>query len=144
MKLFLPVSLQQQIAAQARAAFPRECCGLLEGRIETGTARVSAIHAAKNLSDEHDRFEIDPRDHLRAQAIARANGNAIAGCYHSHPNGRPVPSGRDGDSDDGFIWLIAAIRDGEVGLFAFRRTGGGWQRAEIAETAAKSGPDGLA
>ncbi|HWA30328.1 MAG TPA: M67 family metallopeptidase [Rhizomicrobium sp.] len=129
MKFVLSQALQQQIAAEARATFPRECCGLLEG---DGVQAV-ALHIAKNISKDDDRFEIDPADHVRAQKAARANGHAIVGCYHSHPNGHAGPSPRDGDSEDGFLWLIAAVSGSDVSLSAFRRVGDGWQRLEIAE-----------
>ena len=48
------------------------------------------------------------------------NGHEIVGCYHSHPNGRPEPSKRDLEyaTEDGFIWLIAALDAGAVSLRA--------------------------
>jgi proteasome lid subunit RPN8/RPN11 len=103
--------LRTQLAREARAAFPRECCGLIEGIRAGAVVRVAALHPARNLSGEADRFEIDPADHFRALHAARERGQAIVGCYHSHPNGRPEPSPRDGDGagEHGFVWLIAVL-----------------------------------
>jgi proteasome lid subunit RPN8/RPN11 len=104
-----------QIEAAARAAFPHECCGLLEGRRDGGAIRVHAVHAVKNISDAADRFEIDPAEHIKHLRAARTRGNEIVGCYHSHPDGRAEPSPRDraGASEEGFLWLIAAtVADG--------------------------------
>ena len=48
---------------------------------------------------------------MTAQKAARANGRAIIGCYHSHPNGRAEPSPRDLEAafGEGFVWVIAAV-----------------------------------
>lgn len=98
----LAEELREAILAEARAAFPRECCGLVEG----DGARVTAIHPARNLSDADDRFLIDPALQFRL----RREGRRIVGCYHSHPNGVARPSRGDAETagEAGFLWLIAA------------------------------------
>jgi proteasome lid subunit RPN8/RPN11 len=138
--LLLSNAQRAQIEAEACAAFPRECCGLLEGVREGDAIRILALHPAHNLSSESSRFEIDPADHFAALRAARANGHEIAGCYHSHPNGKCEPSARDGEGawDEGFVWLIAAIRDGVVSLAAFVREASAWQKLELAEIAEKA------
>lgn len=110
-RLSLSEALRTQLAAEARAAFPRECCGLIEGVREANLIRALTLHPIANLSEEPDGFEIDPATHLRLSREARAAGREIVGCYHSHPGGLPVPSGRDRDGAEGFIWLIAALAD---------------------------------
>jgi proteasome lid subunit RPN8/RPN11 len=106
----LPAALAGQIRHQAAHANPRECCGLIEGAREGGLFRITALHPARNLAEDADRFDIDPRDHLAAAMAARANGRAIIGCYHSHPAGQAEPSARDlaGAGEENFLWLIAA------------------------------------
>jgi proteasome lid subunit RPN8/RPN11 len=100
--VFLPSTLRSQIFAEARAAYPRECCGLLEG----AGARITALHPARNLAEEPDRFEIDPAEQFRLMR----EGRRIVGCYHSHPDGRAEPSPRDAEhaGEAGFLWLICA------------------------------------
>ncbi len=107
-RLLLPDTLRARIVQEARSAAPRECCGLIEGLREGEVARALALHPARNLSERPDRFEIDPQDQFHALHLARANGTAIIGCYHSHPGGRPYPSATDleGAGEDDFIWLI--------------------------------------
>jgi desampylase len=119
--LVLPLALRAQLEAEARAAFPRECCGLIEGLRHGTRLEALALHAARNLAAAPDRFEIDPADHLRLQRAARARGTAIVGCYHSHPGGRAEPSAHDlaGASEEGFVWLIAAIDGAQVEAAAF-------------------------
>jgi proteasome lid subunit RPN8/RPN11 len=119
--LVLPQALRAQIEAEARAAFPRECCGLIEGRRDGDVIRAIALHPARNLATDADRFEIDPADHFRALHKSRANGHEIVGCYHSHPNGVAKPSSRDIASaiDEQFVWLLCAINNSETKIAAF-------------------------
>lgn len=124
MRLALPMVLRAQIEAAARAAFPRECCGLIEGETEQGIVRAAMIHPARNVALRPDRFEIHPEDHFAALRAARARGRTVIGCYHSHPGGEPRPSATDraGASEKDFLWLIAALAhsDAPVTLAAFR------------------------
>ncbi|HXM00371.1 MAG TPA: M67 family metallopeptidase [Rhizomicrobium sp.] len=117
--LVLSGELRAQIEENARAALPRECCGLIEG--VRAQARAIALHPVRNLAREDDRFEIDPADHIRLRRALRGSGREIIGCYHSHPDGRPELSARDRDSvaGDDFIWLVAAVAGGEFALAAF-------------------------
>jgi desampylase len=125
-RLTISVRLQERIAGEARAAFPRECCGLIEGVHEGDIVRALAVHPTRNLAEEADRFEIDPMEQFSLMRTARARGHEIVGCYHSHPNGRAGPSPRDAEngSEDGFVWLIAALSEagGEVAIGAFEGT----------------------
>ena len=109
--LQLPANLYGQLIAEARAAYPRECCGLIEGVQRGETIEATKLHPTQNLAREPDRFEIDPAEQFRLLKTLRDTGHEIVGCYHSHPNGKPVPSARDlgGAGEEGFVWLIAAV-----------------------------------
>jgi len=129
MRVALSALLRAQILQEARAARPRECCGLLVGVLDGDVARINALHPARNLSDDPDRFDIDPRDHITALKMARENGHAIVGCYHSHPAGRAQPSQADlaGAGEENFLWLIAANE--ALNAFVYLRgvfTGADW------------------
>ncbi|HEY2836170.1 MAG TPA: M67 family metallopeptidase [Rhizomicrobium sp.] len=135
MKLTLPPPLRARIEAEARAAFPRECCGLIEGNRRDGFAEAVAFHVGGNIADRDDQFEIRPEDHFAALRRARDNGRAIIGCYHSHPNGSPVPSEMDhaGAGEENFIWLIAALprAEGPVTVAAFAYCDGGFVSVDL-------------
>jgi proteasome lid subunit RPN8/RPN11 len=113
----LPEKLRGEILREAGAAYPNECCGLIEGTCEGQAFRIVALHPARNLAKMPDRFEIDPGDQFTAFRAARARGHAIVGCYHSHPEGRAQPSVADqaGAGEENFLWLIA----GKESLNAF-------------------------
>ena len=109
--LMLPRTLRTQLASEARAAFPNECCGLIEGVASSDGWRATALHGSKNLAADPARgFLIDAQVHFDLLRALRGTDRAIIGCYHSHPNGRGEPSARDRDEavDDGFVWLIVA------------------------------------
>lgn len=132
--LVLSAELRAQIAHEARAAFPNECCGLIEGVVQGDTIAAHALHPARNLASAADRFEIDPADHFAALRTARAASREIVGCYHSHPNGRAEPSSYDaaGATETGFLWLIAALAaDGPATLKAFVFNGKGFVPASL-------------
>jgi proteasome lid subunit RPN8/RPN11 len=110
--LILPTSLHAQLLAEAQAASPRECCGLLEGVREGDGIRITALHSSANLAEDPlNGFEIDPTVHFRLLRALRGTGRAVVGCYHSHPNGRAQPSSRDraNGCEDGFVWIIVAV-----------------------------------
>jgi len=108
--LVLSDALHRQLSAEARAAYPNECCGLLEGVRHDDTIEVLALRPTRNLADAPDAFEIDPAEHIRLLRTLRGTGREIVGCYHSHPNGEARPSARDRAQaqDRNFVWLICA------------------------------------
>ncbi len=50
--LILPVSLRATLAAEALRAYPRECCGLIEGAARDDAIEALALHPARNLAKE--------------------------------------------------------------------------------------------
>lgn len=86
--LSLAPAALQTITAHAERDYPREACGVLLGRLD-GEARVAtSARPAANLNTEraHDRYDMDPKDRLAAEAEGRARGEAVVGFYHSHPD----------------------------------------------------------
>jgi proteasome lid subunit RPN8/RPN11 len=123
-RLILPEDLRTQLVREAERSFPRECCGLIEGILAGDMAQAFALHPCANLAREPDRFEIDPRDHIKLLRQLRGTPRSLIGCYHSHPNGQAAASARDaqGASGNDFLWLIQAVGSdgaGELGVFVF-------------------------
>jgi proteasome lid subunit RPN8/RPN11 len=118
----LPANLHAQLTAEARAAYPNECCGLIEGVRTADTIEARALHPTRNLAESRDRFEIDPAEHIRLLRSLRGTGRDIVGCYHSHPDGASEPSPRDRDraGEEDFVWLVASVKaDDACGIAAF-------------------------
>ena len=98
----------------ARAAFPREACGLLLG----DRKRIEAATQAINVHPEPLRhFEIDPASLIAAHKAAREGGPQVLGYWHSHPNGLAAPSDVDRAhaSGEGRVWAIVA--NGAISLW---------------------------
>lgn len=127
--LLFPEHLSVLIMDKALAAYPRECCGLIEGINENGTLHALALHPGRNLASRADRFAIDPLDHIAAMKAARAAGHVLIGCYHSHPDGKAEPSPHDlgGAAEADFLWLIAATDGAACRLAAFVYRGSGFE-----------------
>jgi proteasome lid subunit RPN8/RPN11 len=84
-------SVLDAMVAHARDQRPRECCGLLIGR----DGQVLIARRAANLSDDPNRYLLDPKAYLDARREGRIQGFAVLGFYHSHPHSAPVPSPTD-------------------------------------------------
>ena len=99
--------LEQRLIADATAAHPQECCGLLLGR----KGAVAAVVSCRNVHPSPERhFDIDPAALIAAHRDARAGGLQIIGYYHSHPSGPAKPSAVDSAQagGDGRLWAIVA------------------------------------
>ena len=93
------------IEAEARAAHPRECCGILLGEGD----RIDQVVPTANVHPAPDtHFEIDPQALIDAHRAARSGGPQVMGYYHSHPAGAAVPSETDRAmaARDGKLWAI--------------------------------------
>ena len=132
-KRILPAPLAAQIRAEAIAAWPAECCGLIEGLCGDGIFDARALHPTSNRATASDRFEIAPEDHIAAFKAARVRGHRLIGCYHSHPNGRLQPSSHDGAGEEDFLWLIAAADGGCADLAAWLYRAGRFTPLELSE-----------
>ncbi len=103
----------EAIQAHGSEGYPHEICGIMIG--PRGDRTVTEVRRARNIVTDraHDRYEIDPRDHMRIQRDADAAGLDIVGYYHSHPD-HPAQASRF-DSERawaGYVYLIVAIHSG--------------------------------
>lgn len=115
----------QVMLQHAREAYPRECCGILLGVEQPGGERVvsSAFPCRNNYEgDQSDRFQIDPRDQVKANLKSRAEGIDILGFFHSHPDCDAYFSATD--LKNSWPWysnVVLSIRHGEfANAAAFR------------------------
>lgn len=86
----------RRLARWAGARHPRESCGCLLGSREGGAVRVRRVTRGRNTSSRaRDRYELDPRDLVRAEDGGRARGLEVVGVWHSHPDRPAEPSEAD-------------------------------------------------
>jgi proteasome lid subunit RPN8/RPN11 len=110
--LVLSSAVRRDLEAWALAGHPRETCGLLVGRTRGERVEVGTAVCARNLNTERarDRYEIDPRDFLAADRLARERGDEIVGVWHSHPDHPAEPSETDRLAAwEGWSYLIVAV-----------------------------------
>jgi proteasome lid subunit RPN8/RPN11 len=115
----------QVMLDHARAAYPRECCGILLG-VEPGEGErvVTSAIPCRNAyeGNQGDRFQIDPRDQVRATLKSRSEEIDILGFFHSHPDCDAYFSATD--LKNSWPWysnVVLSIRQGEIsGAAAFR------------------------
>ena len=107
-------SALEAIKVHGAEGYPHEICGILVGPRGSGTA--AGAKRARNIIVERarDRYEIDPRDHIRIQREADAEGLDIVGYYHSHPD-HPAQASRF-DTERawaGYVYVIVSVVEGK-------------------------------
>jgi len=53
-RVIVPTELLKQIEAEARVAFPRECCGLLVGQRNDSAAEIYLAHPVLNIAERDE------------------------------------------------------------------------------------------
>jgi proteasome lid subunit RPN8/RPN11 len=104
----------EDIRTHGVEGYPNEICGIMVG--PRGEGRVTEVRRARNIivDRSRDRYEIDPRDHIRIQREADADGLDIVGYYHSHPD-HPAQASRF-DTERawaGYVYVIVSIENGK-------------------------------
>jgi proteasome lid subunit RPN8/RPN11 len=109
----------EAITIHAEAGYPHEICGFLIGAAESDlveeSRRARNIAVASGDHGPHDRYLIDPLDQIRVDRECDAQGKAILGFYHSHPNSPARASITDANAawPDSF-YLIVSVREGKL------------------------------
>ena len=112
------------IRRSAEKSYPKECCGVLLGKLVEGERVVAEVVSCKNIAegDQNDRYHIDPAELIDIQKRARDSGLDIVGFFHSHPDHPPLASRTDLKEALWFAnsYLIVEVnqgRAGEIGSF---------------------------
>ncbi len=108
------------IKERAERDYPCETCGLLIGKWE-GEKRVALeLYETPNVFPERkrDRYEISPKDYMKAEDYALSKGLEIVGVYHSHPDHPDRPSEFDRQRAVPYLsYLIVSVRKGKAVSF---------------------------
>ncbi len=118
----------EAIEAHGAEGYPDEICGIMLGAQADHV--VTEVRRARNIIVERsqDRYEIDPRDHIRIQREADATGLDIVGYYHSHPDHPAQASRFDTERAwSGYVYVIVSIQGGkpvDANAFVAEQDGG--------------------
>lgn len=76
---------------------PEETCGFLLGTANKYDKNIVTFIAVKNVSKENkaQRYEISPKDYLKAENAASESKMTLLGIYHTHLNWPAIPSETD-------------------------------------------------
>ena len=116
--VFVPPSIREAIAAQARAEYPNEACGLIVGDAPAADSGVALEYVpARNKAASPYRYEIEPTDLLRLTIETDDADQVFWGIVHSHTHTPAVPS----PTDIGLafypesLYILVSLSDDEAG-----------------------------
>jgi proteasome lid subunit RPN8/RPN11 len=121
----------EAIQAHGAEGYPNEICGIMVG--PQGGRMATEARRARNIvvDRSHDRYEIDPRDHIRIQREADSAGLDIVGYYHTQPD-HPAQASRF-DTERawaGYVYVIVSVQKGtpaDANAFVADADGGPFQ-----------------
>lgn len=113
----------------AENAYPEECCGFFYGQEHGNRLVTKAVPVINSKEgDKRRRFEISPKDYLKAEQYALASELKLLGVYHSHPDHPAKPSEHDlKQAVTYFSYIILSVQQGKV------KDVTSWQLAEHGE-----------
>jgi len=87
----------EDMAKDAKSAFPHECCGFMFGHVRPTHLELLRVEPVLNRTESNAerRFQIAPFDYLQAERRAEREGLDLLGVYHSHPMHPAIPSEHD-------------------------------------------------
>ena len=105
----------QSIMSHAKSTYPEECCGFLLG-LDSVVRTVERIVSVQNVNQDsrRNRYNIDPKDLIRADEEARRSNMSLIGIYHSHPDAPAQPS--QFDLEHAWPWytyLLLSVQNGQ-------------------------------
>lgn len=89
--LAIPHQAFAEMLGNAYDSYPMEACGLLVGAPGT----VKRFVACTNEAVSAKLYTIPPKELLRAERAAEADGLEVIGVFHSHTHSEPYPSPTD-------------------------------------------------
>ena len=93
MDLVVLPEILDEVVNHAKAAYPREGCGLIAGTKPSlvGSRFIPMTNNAESASE----FEMDPAELINTLRDLRNAGEELVAIYHSHPRGPARPSKTD-------------------------------------------------
>ena len=101
----------KQMIGHCYDGLPNEACGLLAGDPPTSKASVGYLTANADASSRT--YTVDPKDMLRADRDAEAQGISLIGVFHSHTHTEAYPSPTDVAQapDPEWHYVIVSLKD---------------------------------
>lgn len=116
-----------EMVSHCIGGLPEEACGLLGGLADdTGHARCRRCYPARNAASSARVYEVDARDHLRADRDAETRGEALVGVFHSHTHTAAYPSPTDlaQAPDPAWHYVLVSLQHPAPAVRSYRLAGG--------------------
>ena len=105
----------REMVEHAQATYPNECVGVMLGASRDGNKTVQIALRMENVQpgSQRERYELDNRDLLAADAEAGRQGLELIGIYHSHPDCDAYFSQTDlKNSCPWYSFVVLSVRQG--------------------------------
>ncbi len=113
-------SIYSEIRRHGEETYPHECCGILLGTTDVDVRTVhSSIRCSNTRTDSpENRYNIDPRELVRAQREAHERDLDVVGFYHSHPDHPARWSQTDFEEAHwiGCSYVITSVENGKAAV----------------------------
>jgi len=86
--IIISIDHLQAIVTHSVFTQPWEACGFVAGYEN----KVFVVIPITNISQDPDRFLMNPQEQIRALCMIQSQGMRLIGIYHSHPIGPATPS----------------------------------------------------
>ena len=95
--------------------FPYEVCGLMLGKAGDSRLVIEVFECGNlNKMKPETRYDMDPKDYLKGEALARRKGLDVVGIFHSHPDHPDKASETDRQAAwPGFSYVIMSVQKGK-------------------------------
>ncbi|MDX1685443.1 MAG: M67 family metallopeptidase [Saprospiraceae bacterium] len=114
--VILNKQIRDKIADHGKRDYPHECCGFLFGRDHDERREIIKALPVENIhsEDQRRRFQVSPKDYMKAETFADENDMEFLGIYHSHPDHPSVPSEHDlKQAVPFFSYFILSVKNGQ-------------------------------
>jgi len=119
----VPQEMLDEMIEHAHEDAPNECCGLVGGTPD----EAQSIHRAENAEASPFRYSIAPREQLELMNRIDADGQEVAGIYHSHTRTPAYPSQTDINLASGWpeavYFIVSLEKPDQPDVKAFRMVG---------------------
>lgn len=107
----LPEHLRREIIDHCLSELPNEGCGLLAVDVD----RIAKAYPTPNADASPISYTVPPAEHYSALIDAEANGWALGGVFHSHPDGPALLSQVDLDRalEPDWIYVVVGLGGSE-------------------------------
>src|SRR6185295_8931272 len=104
-----------QMTAIGEKGYPLEICGLTFGKAGENRVVTEVFECVTlNKLKPETRYDMDPKDYMKGEALARQKGLDVVGIFHSHPDHPDKASETDRQAAwPGFSYIIMSIQKGK-------------------------------